>query len=103
MAGAIGPGDWVEYLGRPNGYVNPDAARFTAGCIYQVGCVYRVTEVGRRCADGAGNAWDSLRTVETPLPFSVPIACFRPVYRPSAEFTTSLLRKATEPSELEPV
>jgi hypothetical protein len=101
MAGAIGPGDWVECVSNPN--ANPRVA---------VGSLYRVNEIIPSwgpcplCADTDTQAltfeghpiernWLGRQLGWCPCRF-------RPIYRPKAEFTTSLLRKATEPSELEP-
>ncbi len=84
---AIGPGDWVECV-----YFQPHPMAPKAELV--VGGVYQVEWVGEgqyRGAPGGG-----LRVVDDPLPNDCGwrIEWFRPVYRPKAEFITSLLAPA---------
>lgn len=105
MSADIGPGDFVEFVGPPRGHT-PAPSGFGLSRLVP-GAVYRVTEVGRRCADGAGRVWDSLRVAGmvtvSPVdghPISVPVAAFRPIYRPKSIFIEQLTAPA--PSEREP-
>lgn len=97
---AIGPGDWVEFVGKPDGYVNPTTVLNT----FEVGSVYCVSEVGRRCVDGAKQIWESIRLKGFPAvnrmgrPTSFPMVAFRPIYRPKPDAFTDLLKIPTKES-----
>lgn len=96
--GDIGVNDWVQFLGRPEGYVNPPGPSH-----YTIGGIYRVTAIGLRCVDGAGNEWPALRTANLPLVsprgkrMAAPVAAFRKIEPPRPELLESLLRKADTP------
>lgn len=101
MAAPIGPGDWVEFVGAPTGYVPVGG-----GPSYKIGALYLVTEVGRRCRDGAGKVWPSLRVAGKAthdaegFSRSVPTAAFRPIYRPKSSLIESLKQPAPSVPEL---
>lgn len=81
---AIGKGDWVEFVGKPAGYVNPGPKAPTIAALLTPGSVHLVLEVGRQCVDGAGQIWDSLVIPGMPLNAqgrisSVPAAAFKPI------------------------
>lgn len=81
---AIGPGDWVEFIGRPDGYVNPALEIVSVRGVLIPGAIYPVLEVGRRVRDGAGQIWDSIVVRGAPLRpdgriTAVPLAAFKPV------------------------
>lgn len=94
-ADPISPGDWVEFIGSPQGYTSPPGVRHN----YVVGSLYRVAETGRRCLDGAGVVWSSIRIVGMPTrsaagrELSVPVAAFRPI----RSDITSLEKLLTQP------
>lgn len=81
---AIGPGDWVEFVGKPDGYVNPGPNAPSVRNVLIPGSVYLVLEVGRRVRDGAGQIWDSIAVRGAPvLPsgriVAVPLDAFKPI------------------------
>lgn len=89
----IGPGDFVEYVGKPEGYVNGSGLEWKPG----LGSVHQVMSVGHRCLDGAGNIWESIRVPGLPpgrrgRQTSVPVAAFRPIYRPKPDAFADLLK-----------
>lgn len=96
MSNDIGPGDWVEYIGKPEGYTSPKGS--SPSSRYTIGGLYCVRETGRLCADGAGRPWRSMRLAGDPYywpdgtPMSVPVAAFRPVYRPRADLIERLMQ-----------
>lgn len=100
---AIGPGDWVEWLGYPNGH----AGNTHVASSLQRGCIYCVTEIGRFCQTADGTIWPSIRVsgVSTHdadgIPVSYPVAGFRPIYRPKSELIEQLLRKSTTPQTVD--
>lgn len=92
MSADIGPGDWVEYVGLPASLIPAPGVRVA----HVFGAIYRVTEVGRACTDGAGRRWPSLRTTASNPHKSTPVASFRPVYRPRSDLIESLLTRKPE-------
>lgn len=96
---AIGKGDFVEWIGLPADYV------LAGGLLIwnpPVGSIHIVDEVGRRCGDAAGRAWDSIRVRGMPLysrrgrPFSAPLAGFRPISGGKPGMFNELLKAPTD-------
>ncbi len=88
---AIGKGDWVEYTGIPAGTGSPAGIIALAGSGFRRRVPYLVADVGYQ----GGEPWVSISGMPTPMDFGYPCpgwaaGCFRPVYRPKADFIESL-------------
>lgn len=94
MAGAIGPGDWVERI---------ECGPFARSIGCAVGDVHKVLSValGGPCPCGRGCVFGlNLSGLDNGL-FGWCPRCFRPIYRPKSELLESLLHKADEPLKVD--
>lgn len=93
MAGAIGPGDWVECIG-PTGVASNQRPDIVGGRVYQVDGLVS----GFRCSrcDSFDHPGLHLVGIWRHEPGGFGGCQFRPIYRPKVETFSALLRPAPE-------